>query len=57
LTSVTIILMLPTLVASIYGMNVDLPFQKFPHAFWITMLISFTISTCSAFIFWKRKLF
>ena len=31
LTSVTIILMLPTLVASIYGMNVELPFQHTPH--------------------------
>lgn len=27
LTAVTIALMLPTLVAGIYGMNVDLPFQ------------------------------
>ena len=30
LTSVTIILMLPTLVSSIYGMNIDLPFQHSP---------------------------
>ena len=27
LTSITIVLMLPTLVASIYGMNVHLPMQ------------------------------
>jgi len=57
LTSITIILMLPTLIASIYGMNVELPFQKFPHAFLITMVIAFGISFLSAFIFWKRKLF
>ncbi|MDH4206455.1 MAG: magnesium transporter CorA family protein, partial [Desulfobacteraceae bacterium] len=37
LTSVTIILMLPTLVASIYGMNVELPFQHTSHAFFITI--------------------
>ncbi len=40
LTTVTIILMLPTLVASIYGMNVDLPFQHSPHAFLVTMVVS-----------------
>ncbi|WP_374722873.1 magnesium transporter CorA family protein, partial [Peribacillus tepidiphilus] len=32
LTSITIILALPTMVASFYGMNVDLPFQHSPHA-------------------------
>jgi len=45
LTSISLIIMVPTLVASIYGMNLDLPFADNPFAFWIILLISalFTI--------------
>jgi len=57
LTSITIILMLPTLVASIYGMNIALPFQHSPHAFAITMGFSFFLSGTTVFIFFKKKLF
>ncbi len=57
LTSVTIILMLPTLVASIYGMNVDLPFQHSAHAFTITIGISFALSAIGVLIFLKKKWF
>jgi magnesium transporter len=57
LTSVTIILMLPTLVASIYGMNVPLPFQKSPHAFLITMIASFALAAIGVVIFVKRRWF
>ena len=57
LTSVTIILMLPTLVANIYGMNVRLPFQDFSYAFIITISISFTLSVIGVLIFIKRKWF
>ena len=57
LTSVTIILMLPTLVASIYGMNVRLPFQDSPYAFIITICILFTLSVIGVLIFIKRNWF
>jgi len=57
LTSITIILMLPTLVASIYGMNVKLPFQDSPHAFLITIGISGSLSIIGVLIFMKRKWF
>ncbi|GAK60468.1 Mg2 transporter protein CorA family protein [Candidatus Vecturithrix granuli] len=57
LTSVTIILALPTLVASVYGMNVHLPFQESPHAFALTMGISFLLAGMSVFIFIRRKFF
>jgi len=33
LTAITIILTLPTMIASIYGMNITLPFQEHPLAF------------------------
>ena len=57
LTSVTIILMIPTLVASIYGMNIQLPFQNSPSAFLITMIISFGLSIIGIIIFRKLKWF
>lgn len=40
LTTISLILILPTLVASLYGMNVYLPFQKDPNAFWFVIGIS-----------------
>ena len=57
LTSVTIILMLPTLVASIYGMNVELPFQHNSHAFFITIGLSFCLSAVGVLIFLKNRWF
>ena len=57
LTSITIILIIPTLVASIYGMNVELPFQHSHHAFIITIGISFALSSIGVLIFLKNRWF
>jgi magnesium transporter len=40
LTTISLILMVPTLIASLYGMNVDLPFMYHPNAFWIVIVLS-----------------
>ena len=40
LTAATILLAVPTLIASIYGMNIPLPFQQHGNAFAIVMGIS-----------------
>ena len=55
LTSVTIILNFPVLVASIYGMNVKLPLQDWSHAFAFTMAVSLAISILSVVLFAKKK--
>ncbi|PID28154.1 MAG: hypothetical protein CR982_04645 [Candidatus Cloacimonadota bacterium] len=55
LTAITIIIAVPTLVASIYGMNVDLPFRDSPHAFMFVMIISFLATILVAVIFFLRK--
>jgi len=39
LTSIGIFLAIPTLISSLYGMNVALPFDKNPLAFWIIILV------------------
>lgn len=57
LTSVTIILSLPILVASLYGMNVELPFEHHPHAFWIVMGLAVTLSFIGVLYFRKKNLF
>ncbi|WP_251549924.1 magnesium transporter CorA family protein [Neobacillus muris] len=57
LTSITIILSFPTMVFSLYGMNVELPFQHSPHAFIIALLICLVLSSITGFVFWKKKYF
>jgi magnesium transporter len=57
LAAITIIISLPTIVASFYGMNVDLPFQELPYAFWFTVGISILLISIAAAIFYKRDWF
>ena len=57
LTSITIVLMFPTLVASIFGMNVGLPLENNPIAFTILMSISFGGSLLITCLFIKRDWF
>ncbi len=54
LTSVTILLMIPTLIASIYGMNIPVPFEDSPDAFLIVILISFLIGLIGVILFRQR---
>ena len=55
LTSFTIIMTIPTIVASIYGMNVNLPLSQNPFAFWYIMIIAFGISLVFVYIFFRKK--
>ena len=57
LTSATIILMLPTLVASFYGMNVALPLQDSPYAFALTLALSLALSVVVILVFLKKDWF
>ena len=57
LTLITIILMLPTLVASFYGMNVPLPFQDSPYAFYGIMGFSILLSLIVGWYFQRKRLF
>ena len=56
LTSITIILTIPTLVASLWGMNVNMPFQNHPYGFYIVVGISFTIAIIVALFMSKRRI-
>ncbi len=54
LTGVTIILMVPTLVASFYGMNVPLPMQNSPLAWVMTIVLSLILCIIVVVIFVKK---
>lgn len=53
LTALTILFSIPTVIASIYGMNVALPFQTKPYAFLIVMGITVLASILG--ILWFRR--
>lgn len=57
LTSISIILMIPTLIASLYGMNVPNNLQENHNGFWIVLLISLTVSVFGVFLFKKKNMF
>lgn len=57
LSVITIVLTFPVLVASIYGMNVPIPYQTSPHAFWIPIILSLGISLVIGWFFLRKKLF
>lgn len=55
LTSVTILIALPTMVASIYGMNIPLPLQDFSHAFPVVMGSALGLSAVGLFVLVRWK--
>jgi len=57
LTSVTIVMSIPTMVSSFFGMNVNLPFSNIGGAFYIILLISAALSAVSVYFLAKRKMF
>ncbi|MDR1444009.1 MAG: magnesium transporter CorA family protein [Treponema sp.] len=50
LTIVSIVLMIPTLIFSLYGMNVDIPFQHIPGIGWGVILLSLLAATLGAIL-------
>ncbi|WP_152268531.1 magnesium transporter CorA family protein [Agriterribacter humi] len=57
LTSITIILQFPVLIASIYGMNVPIPYQHQAHAFYIPIILALSVSIIMGAYFMKKKWF
>lgn len=60
LATVTIVMSIPTMIFSAYGMNVNtggMPFANSPFGFLIVILISLAISICVAIVFSKKNLF
>ena len=57
LTSVTIVLSIPTIVGSFWGMNVALPLTENPYAFPIILFFSVMISILLTFVLKRKGMF
>lgn len=56
LTSVTIVMAIPTMVSSFFGMNVDIPLTHH-YSFWIVLAISLALCSIAIFVLYKKKMF
>src|SRR3954465_11060603 len=54
LTAISLIFLPLTLIASAFGMNVHVPFEESPHAFWVIIAIMFAIVVAVAAFFRRR---
>ena len=54
LTSVTIILAVPTVIYSLWGANVPMPMENTPYGFWALLLGGLALTGLVTFIFGKR---
>ncbi len=52
LNVVTICIMIPTLIVSIFSMNIMLPFENHPKAFWLVLLLS-VLSVMGVLLWWQ----
>ncbi len=54
LASITIVVSLPTMVASFYGMNVTLPLQQHDLAFGLVLTLALTLAGGALFFLWRK---
>lgn len=55
LTGLTIVLVIPMIIVSAYGMNVPLPFQESEHAFGIIMLMTAAATAIAVWYFTRKR--
>jgi magnesium transporter len=55
LTVITLAFTVPTMLAGLYGMNVDLPGKDWPGMFWLIIAISLAVSGFIGFYFLRKK--
>lgn len=58
LATVTIVMSIPTMIASFFGMNVEgLPFEHAPYGFGVIIIITLLVTFCITMVFRKKDLF
>ncbi len=55
LSTLTIFLSVPVLIASIYGMNVPIPYKDTPYAFWLPVILSLIILGVVVYNYYNRN--
>lgn len=57
LASVTILLAIPTVISSFFGMNVPVPMEETPSAFWYIFFFAGAFAAVCGVLLWKRDMF
>ena len=57
LAAVTIVLSIPTMVSSFFGMNTGVPWEGSPFGFWYVLGIALLLSGAVAVLLWRKKMF
>ena len=57
LAAVTIVISLPTLVTSAWGMNVNVPWRSSPWGFMLVMSVALAVTIISVIWLWRKKMF
>jgi len=58
LASMTIMLAIPTVISSFFGMNVDIPFASAgPNGFLYVSIIAIILTSLCAFVLWRKDMF
>ena len=57
LTSLTMVLSVPTIIFSLWGMNVPVPFEQASFGFWIVLLIAVVCMVVSFAFMYRKKMF
>ena len=57
LATMTILLAIPTMIASFWGMNVDVPFRDVSGGFVYVIMVAILITAASALVLWKKDMF
>ena len=57
LTIVTVMIAIPNLFYSMYGMNVPLPFQKEPWSYWLLLIFTIVLVLLAALIARRKRIF
>ena len=57
LASVTIVMAIPTMIASFFGMNVPVPWASQPFGFYIVGIVAVALTVLTIFLLWKKRFF
>ena len=55
LTSITLVMAIPTIVASLWGMNVRVPFEDSPFGFWFVLGLTIVCTILGVLILFRKK--
>ncbi len=56
LTSLTLIVAIPSMIGTFWGMNTGVPFENQPWGFWVVIALSVVICIFITIILWKKKM-